>query len=147
MLQSLAELLLMLRRQPAKLGIALQSSLLFIGRHILVTTQPVARVAGVSPDVWWLTRRRVLAVWLALRALISLPRHIAAVSLRRARSGKSQHGGHACRRQPLRKMSRSFQFPACSFLVPDLFIPASRESFPPASRVRRDFVLHRELIE
>ena len=48
MLQPLPELLLMLWRQPAELGIALQSPLLLIGRHIFVTTQPVARVAGLS---------------------------------------------------------------------------------------------------
>jgi hypothetical protein len=105
----------MLRRQPTELGIVLQCPLLFVGRHILVTAQPVARVAGWPPHTLRWTWHLLLAVWLALRGLVSLRRYIAATSLRYAKSGKSKHGSHACRRQPLRKISRSFQFPVLLF--------------------------------
>jgi hypothetical protein len=103
-------LFLMLGRQPAELRIALQSPFLLPGRHVLVTTQPVARVAGLSPYVLGLTRRRLLAAGRALLGLVSLPRCVGAISLRSAGSGKGKHGGYASRRQPLREMFRSFQF-------------------------------------
>lgn len=150
MLQPLPELFLMLGRQPAELRIALQSPFLLPGRHVLVTTQPVARVAGLSPYVLGLTRRRLLAAGRALLGLVSLPRCVGAISLRSAGSGKGKHGGYASRRQPLREMFRSFQFlpalpgPRCAMIPP----PIIRRRFRGrALRVRRDVVLHRQLIE
>ena len=109
MLQALPELVLMLRRQPAELRIVLQGALLFSRRHIFVTTQPVAGVTLLLSPVLRLSWRLLLAVWLALRGLVSLSRGVVRHLLRRGGRGKSKHGGDTCCHQSHRHMSRSFQ--------------------------------------
>jgi hypothetical protein len=160
MLQALAELLLMLRRQPAELRIVLERPLLFVGRQILVTTQPVAGVALLSPRALRWSWRRLLAVWLAWRGLISLRRRMVIISLRRARRGKSEHGCYRCRRQPLRHLSHWFQsFAALSDKLYLCFVRLLKLGFailfPTQTSwlptqilwVCRDFFLHRQLIK
>ncbi len=109
MLQALPELLLLRRRQPPELGIVLQHTFLFVGRQILVTTQPVARVTLLLPRTWRLSWRLLLGVWLALQGLVSLSRRLVSILLRRAGRGKVKHGGYTCHCQPSRHMFRAFQ--------------------------------------
>ena len=115
MLQALPELVLMLRWQPAELRIVLQGALLFSGRHIFVTTQPVAGVTLLLSPVLRLSWRLLLAVWLALRGLVSLSRRVVTILLGRAENGNGKHGGETCRHQSHRHMSRSFQVSRLSF--------------------------------
>src|ERR1700737_1984265 len=105
MLQALPELVLMLRRQPAELRIVLQGALLFSGRHIFVTTQPVASVTLLLSPVLRLSWRLLLAVWLVLRGLVSLSRGVVRHLLRRGERGKRKHGGHTCCHQSDRHLS------------------------------------------
>ena len=109
MLQTLPELVLMLRRQPAELRIVLQGPFLFSGGHIFITTQPVTRVPLLLTRALRLSWRLLLAVWLALWSLVSLSRRVVTILLHRAGSRKSKHGGETCCHQHLRQMPRSCQ--------------------------------------
>ncbi len=117
MLQALPELLLLRRRQTPELGIVLQHTFLFVGRQILVTTQPVARVTLLLPRALRWSWHLLLTVWLALGGLVSLSRRVVSIFLRRAGRGKSKHGSYPCRCQPSRQMSRTFQLSPRSFRV------------------------------
>ena len=134
----------MLRRQPAELRIVLQGPLLFSCGHILVPTQPVACVALLLPSALRLARRLLLMAWRALWGLVSLTRSVVRIFLRRAGRGESKHSGYACRCQPFRDMSPSFQI---SRLLFPQFVPCNDLLPTPPSRVCRDVVLDRQLIE
>ncbi len=66
MLQTLTELLLLLRIEVLERGIVVQSALLFRRRHVFVTAQPISRVSSAR----W--RNRLLGPWRLLHAGIRL---------------------------------------------------------------------------
>jgi hypothetical protein len=149
MLQTLPELLLLRWRQPPELGIVLQHTFLFVGRHIFVTTQPVARVSRALRR----SRRLLLTSWLVLRDWASGSGLLVSIFLCHAGRGKGKHRRNNGQCQAFRQIPRMFQvsrllFPRISFLFVFSLILASRRLLPTrASRICRDFVLHRQLIK